>query len=72
MNEIFNDEDDEIPLVEIYKYFFAKNAKKKIRLRLIRIKEKKSHNRPGLYSEIWIDLYTEYDFFLHILCTIIY
>jgi len=31
----------------------------------MRVNERISHNRLGLYSEIWIDLYSEYDFFLN-------
>ncbi|XP_018359892.1 PREDICTED: uncharacterized protein LOC108759099 [Trachymyrmex cornetzi] len=31
---------------------------------LLNTNERQHHNRPELYSEFWIDLYTEYDFFL--------
>jgi len=63
INEMYDDDDDEeICLVKFYSQFFhAINTKKRQRALCIR---RQSHSRPQLYSEMWIDLYTEKDFFL--------
>lgn len=61
---MFNDEDDEVSSVEAYKHFFAKRGRKIKIFTLLNTNERQHHNRPELYSEVWIDLYTEYDFFL--------
>ncbi|XP_018371758.1 PREDICTED: uncharacterized protein LOC108766760 [Trachymyrmex cornetzi] len=64
ISEMYNDEDDEVSPVETYKHFFAKRGKKRKIMTLLNTNERQHHNRPELYSEFWIDLYTEYDFFL--------
>ncbi|XP_071571066.1 putative nuclease HARBI1 [Temnothorax nylanderi] len=40
------------------------NARKNIRRILPIMKKRQHHTRPGLYSEVWVDLYLENDFFL--------
>lgn len=65
INEMYNDEDNQAVAIEIYKHFFhARNAKKRKIINVLKLKERQSHIRPALYSEIWIDLYIENDFFL--------
>ncbi|XP_036142733.1 uncharacterized protein LOC105834971 [Monomorium pharaonis] len=64
INEMYDDDDDDGNecLVEFYRqWFHAQNVKR--RLRALCLNQRQHHNRPQLYSEIWIDLYIDYDFF---------
>lgn len=64
MSEMFDDKDEEISAAEMYKNLFLRNNIKR-KINIITSNERQHHTRPGLYSELWIDLYTEYDFLLN-------